>query len=328
MVTRCRGLLALAVVVGTIVPAMAQETVRFGVQPATQPIFIAKALGFISQIEKKHNIRFEWPNFTYGAPQNQAFAAGELELSSAGMGPAVIAAARLPGHLIAIDVLEQTALIVPKDSTATSVADLKGKTIAFPGEGSQQYPLLLKALQDAGMSATDVKLFKANAPNIGQLVTQKDVDAGIIWDPHVSNALASGKAKVLLKAEKIMPIKENHYVGNGTYVRSDFMKKRPELVQDVVNALVASIDFINAEPKKAAEMWSKEIGFPIEVINYSLSNGISFYSRNVVPDRETLTAYTSFLKAAGILQKSDEVKAETSFAVEALTPANKFAKPR
>jgi hypothetical protein len=56
----------------------------------------------------------------------------------------------------------------------------------------------------------------------------------------------------------------------------------PRSVQDVVNAIVASIDFINAEPNKAAEMWSKEIGFPVEVINYSLNEGISIYSRNVV----------------------------------------------
>jgi ABC-type nitrate/sulfonate/bicarbonate transport system substrate-binding protein len=56
----------------------------------------------------------------------------------------------------------------------------------------------------------------------------------------------------------------------------------PGSVQGVVNAIVASIDFINAEPNKAAEMWSKEIGFPVEVINYSLNEGISIYSRNVV----------------------------------------------
>jgi hypothetical protein len=32
------------------------------------------------------------------------------------------------------------------------MTELKGKKIAFPGEGSQQYPLLLKALSDAGSS--------------------------------------------------------------------------------------------------------------------------------------------------------------------------------
>ena len=55
----------------------------------------------------------------------------------------------------------------------------------------------------------------------------KSVDAGITWDPHVSNALAAGHSRVLIKAEKIMPIMQGHYVGNGEYVHNDFLKKRP-----------------------------------------------------------------------------------------------------
>lgn len=47
--------------------------------------------------------------------------------------------------MIAISILEQTAILVPKDSALTSIKDLKGKQVAFPGEGSQQYPLPLKA---------------------------------------------------------------------------------------------------------------------------------------------------------------------------------------
>jgi ABC-type nitrate/sulfonate/bicarbonate transport system substrate-binding protein len=318
MKTLCRLAAAALVSALGVLPAYAQTEVRFGVQPAMQPIFIAKAMGLVAEIEKKHKTKFTWPNFAYGAPQNQAFAAGELDLSTAGMGPAVIAAARLQGHLIAIDVLEQTAIIIPTASKVATIRDLKGKTVAFPGEGSQQYPLLLKALADAGMSSSDIKLFKANGPNIGQLVSQGDVDAGIIWDPHVSNALASGRTKVLLKAEKIMPIKENHYVGNGTYVRTAFMQKHPEIVQDVVTAIVRAIDLIVADPDKAAKMWSAEIGFPLETINYSLREGISVFNRNVVPEQSTLDAYTKFLQQAGILEKTDAPKFEPKFARQAL----------
>jgi ABC-type nitrate/sulfonate/bicarbonate transport system substrate-binding protein len=303
--------------------AYAQDVVRFGVQPAMQPIFIAKAMGLVSEIEEKHNVTFEWPNFSYGAPQNQAFAAGELDFSTAGMGPAMIAAARLPGTLVAIDVLEQTAIVIPAASEITSIAELKGKRVAFPGEGSQQYPLLLKALDDAGLAVSDIELFKAAAPNIGTLVTQGDVDAGIIWDPHVSQVLASGGAKVLMKAEEIMPIKENHYVGNGTYVHDRMLADRPELVQDVVIALVKAIDLIVADPKAAAQMWTDEIGFPLDVINYSLSEGISVFNRNVSPDQETVDAYSHFLKEAGILQPDDNAKVNATFAMHALEVVKK-----
>jgi ABC-type nitrate/sulfonate/bicarbonate transport system substrate-binding protein len=303
--------------------ASSQATVNYGVQPATMPIYIARGLGLLDPIEKKHNVKIVFRNFTYGAPENQAMAAGELQMASAGMGPAIIAAARLPATLVAITILEQTAIIVPKDSPLKNVAGLKGKKIAFPGEGSQQYPLLLKALADAGLKQTDVTLFKTDGAQIPTLLQNKAVDAGITWDPHVSNALAAGHSKVLIKAEKIMPIMQGHYVGNGEYVHNDFLAKRPDIVQDLVTANVKAIAFILKDPKGAARMWAKQIGFPEDVINYSLSERISVYSLNVVPETTTIDAYAKFLKEAGILKADDNPKVDARFAQKALAEVKK-----
>ena len=62
-------------------PARAQETVNYGVQPATMQIYIAKALNLLAPIEKKHNIKIVFRSFAYGAPENQALAAGELQIA-------------------------------------------------------------------------------------------------------------------------------------------------------------------------------------------------------------------------------------------------------
>ena len=304
-------------------PALSQQTVNYGVQPATMPIYIARELGLLDPIEKKHNIKVVFRNFAYGAPENQAMAAGELQMASAGMGPAIIAASRLPATLVAITILEQTAIIVPKDSPLRSVRELKGKRVAFPGEGSQQYPLLLKALADAGLKEADIQLFKTDGAQVPTLLQNKSVDAGITWDPHVSNALAAGHSRVLVKAEKIMPIMQGHYVGNGEYVHNEFLAKRPEVVQDLVTANVRAIDFILKDPKGAARMWAKQIGFPVNVIDYSLSEGISVYSRDIVPEKATIDAYARFLKDAKILKPDDNPKFDASFARKALAAAGK-----
>lgn len=298
--------------------AQAAETINFGVQPATMPIYIARAAGLLDPIEKKHDVKIEFKKFSYGAPENQALAAGELQIASAGMGPAIVAAARLPAKLVAISILEQTAILVPADSDIDSVAGLKGKKIAFPGKGSQQYPLLIKALKDAGLSEADVTLFKTKGSDVPTLLQLKSVDAGIVWDPHVSKALAEGYAKVLIKAEQILPIKAGHYIGNGVYAREDFIESHPELVQDLVTAIVQSIDIILADENKAIDMWAAEIGFPREVISFALKEEISVYNRDVVPSKETIDAYAAFLKEAGILEESDDPKIDPSFAEKAL----------
>lgn len=298
--------------------ARAQMTVNYGVQPATMPIYIARALGLLEPIEKKHNIKIVFRSFPYGAPENQAMAAGELQMASAGMGPAIIAAARLPATLVAITILEQTAIIVPHDSPLTTVAQLKGKKVAFPGEGSQQYPLLLKALADANLTEKDITLFKTDGAQIPTLLQNKSVDAGITWDPHVSNALAAGHSKVLIKAEKIMPIMQGHYIGNGEYVHNDFLAKHPQIVQDLVTANVKAIDYIVKDPKGAAKLWAQEIGFPVKTIDFSLTEKISVYNRNVVPEQSTIDAYTSFLQKAGILKPEDKPKVDATFARKAI----------
>jgi ABC-type nitrate/sulfonate/bicarbonate transport system substrate-binding protein len=309
-------LIAAALVFPVLVNATTQ--VNIGVQPATQPIYIAKAAGYLKPIGEKHDVSFVLHSFSYGAPENQALAAGALDLASAGMGPAIVASARLPTQLLGITILEQTAIIVPADSTISSVADLKGKKIAYPGKGSQQYPLLVKALSDEGLTIRDIELFKTKGSDVTQLVSQKDVDAGITWDPHVSKALATGDAKVLLKAEAILPLKLGHYIGNGFYGRTEFIEENGPLVQDIMGALVKAIELIQAEPETAISMWSEEIGFPRDVIAFSLNEKISVYDADIVPGADTITTYTQFLKDAGILMEDDTPKVNATFAEKAL----------
>lgn len=296
---------------------LAAETVNIGVQPATQPIYIAKAAGFLDPIEEKYDVTFEFQNFSYGAPENQAMAAGAIQMASAGMGPAIVAAARLPAKLVAITILDQTAIIVPADSDIASVEDLKGKKIAYPGRGSQQYPLLLKALADAGLSEYDIELFKTKGSDVGALIANGDVDAGVTWDPHISSALADGSAKVLVTSETILPIKDGHYIGNGFYVREDFIEANPDVVQAVVDALVKAEKLILSDREAAIGMWEEQIGFPRKVIEYSLDKNISVYSADIVPDEAAVAAYTKFLKEAEILNAEDSPKVDASFAEKA-----------
>ena len=65
-------LAAVAVVVTGVAASSvtwAQQVVKIGVQPATHPVYIAREMGLLADIEKKYNVKFEWPLFSYGAPE-------------------------------------------------------------------------------------------------------------------------------------------------------------------------------------------------------------------------------------------------------------------
>jgi ABC-type nitrate/sulfonate/bicarbonate transport system substrate-binding protein len=303
---------------GLASPVIAQEVVKFGIQHSMDPLFIAIKLGSFNTIEKKHNVKFEWPLFHYGGAANQALGAREIQLSTAGMGPAIIASTRLPAKLIAITILDQTAILVRKDSPINSIRDLKGKKVVHPGKGTQQYPLLVKALADAGLTMDDILEYKSKGADLVTLLENGSVDVAIVWDPDASNSLAGGKTRVLIQASKIMPIKGGYYVGNGVYGLIDFIDSHRPLVQDIVNELARANDFILSNSEKAVDIWSEYMKLPKEPIRYSLKHGISVFSRDIVPEKETVERYVKFLKEAEILKPEEIAKFDESFARSAM----------
>ena len=106
-----------------------------------------------------------------------------------------------------------------------------------------------------------MQLFKTDGSQVATLLANKSVDAGITWDPHVSRALADGVGRVLASSAQIMPIKNGHYVGDGTYVRDDFMKAHPDIVQDLITVQVKAIDLILKDPIRRSISGPRRMAF-------------------------------------------------------------------
>lgn len=271
----------------------APKVVRFGVQPSTQPPYIAREAGFFKEVEEKFNTKVEFVSFPFGGPQNNAFAAGELEFSQKGMAPCAVAMQRAKGKLLLINILEQTAIIALPE--INSVADLKGKKVAHPGKGSQQFPLIQLALDRAGVKQDDVELIRMDAVNMATALGKKEIAAYIAWDPHTTKAVVGGQGKVLVRVETLMPLKAGHYLGEGVVVREDVPQKYPELTRAMVQALVKANAFIVDKPDEAVKLWSRALGLDAKIIDYSLKNKMAVYIKDLKPDVPALTKYFEFL---------------------------------
>lgn len=281
----------------------APPVVRFGVQPSTQPPYIAREAGFFKPVEEKFGTRIEFVTFASGAPENAALAAGEIDFAQEGMAPAMVAAEKGGARLVLINILEQTALV--SSPGIDSVKGLKGKAVAFPGKGSQQYPLLLKALEKEGLKESDVNLVKMDAVNMATALEKGEIAAYIAWDPHTTKALLDGKNKVLVRAEQVMPLKDGHYLGEGVVVREEFASKYPELTRELVAALVKTNAYIVENLDKVAPLWSKAIKLDEKIIRFSLEKQMAIYPKDVTPDRAALKPYVNLLKQYEILQVAD-----------------------
>ncbi|MDG5789386.1 ABC transporter substrate-binding protein [Evansella sp. AB-P1] len=281
----------------------APDVIKFGVQPSLQPVHIAYTNGMFDDIEEKYGTTFELIQFDAGGPQNTALAANEISWAQYGMAPSVVGMASADALLVAINILEQTAII--SDKSIESVADLEGKNVGFPGKGSQQYPLILKALEEAGLEESDINLLQMNAANMYTALEQGELEAYIAWDPHTTRALYSDAGKVLTRAEEIMPLKDGHYLGEGVVVKSSFANDYPELTKDIIEVLKATNDYIVDNLTETPAIWSEAIGLDEDIINFSLDNSMSIYIKDISPDMEDLVPYVHMLNEFEITQIDD-----------------------
>jgi NitT/TauT family transport system substrate-binding protein len=90
-----------------------------------------------------------------------------------------------------------TALMVRSDSTAKTGADLSGKTVAVSAIGDL-YTIALKGWVDQhGGDSTTLKLIEIPLSSVPAALETGRIDAGCLEEPEVSEALDSGKTRVL-----------------------------------------------------------------------------------------------------------------------------------
>ena len=106
---------------------------------------------------EEENLTVNLQMYTSGPPEIAAMVAKQADVGFIGSGAAWLAFSGQV-NIIALDNIALTEEIITRaDNGINSIADLKGKTVAVQ-EGAAGYTLLVVALQEAGISVSDVKI--------------------------------------------------------------------------------------------------------------------------------------------------------------------------
>lgn len=234
--------------------------------PAKMGITYVKAPLNVPSIVAKYNRTFEkefagtalsFPELTEGPKQTAALAAGEIGIASClGATSALLAASEgLDVKIIGIYSRAPKAfMIVVKDPSIRSAADLRGKKVAGP-KGTILHQLLAAALKKEGLSMNDVQFIQMNLPSGANALANGSVDAALLAGPAAYNALASG-ARMLTNGEGLV---------DATIViaaTEKFMNQYPKAAGTFMNAHKKSIEWMKKNEKAAKEMTQKETGLP------------------------------------------------------------------
>lgn len=175
-------------------------TLKIGDQRAISIEVLLQASGQLENLPYK----IEFSTFTAGPPLIEAAGAGGIDLAQVGNTPVIFGAAANADIKI-VGALEASgkgdAILVGRDSSIASVADLKGKKVAVT-KGSSANANLLLQLQKAGLGLNDVEpVYLAPADGYASL-TRGDVDAWAVWDPYTAIAENEVGAKTIATADQ------------------------------------------------------------------------------------------------------------------------------
>lgn len=228
-----------------------------GGKPKVGYSFVASAhlRGVLEEEFKKDGIKVKWIFFPGAGPAlNEALANGKVDFG-AGNGdlPAIIA--RSTGLktklLFTAGRFGPIYFTVPSDSSAKSLADLKGKTISV-FKGTNQQLILGRLLRKYGFTEKDFRIISQDNYSAQTSLATGDID-GTITSPW--SLEARGVAKRVLEIRKDPNL-------NGPllfWVTEDFEKKYPAVVQRVVTALIKQDQWSSDEKNRDTQykLWSQ-----------------------------------------------------------------------
>lgn len=178
----------------------------------------------------------------------------------------------LPGKLFLVtDVSHGADGIVALNSIKT-VADLKGKRIAYTVGSASDY-FLSKALERGGVKRSEVTLRSVDDPSLAiAALNSGQVDAAVSWEPLMSDASKSGKYHILITTADIPDAIVGVFVAKDDVIQGDVAKR-------FLDGWFEAVEFIKSHPDEANEIMAK--GMNVTVDDYK-----AMLAGDIIADRQ------------------------------------------
>lgn len=295
-VTLRRSLVALfaaAISFGAITQAQA-ETLRIGYQKYGTLVLL-KAKGTLEKRLAEQGVEVKWTEFPGGPQLLEGLNVGSVDFGVTGETPPVFAqAAGADLVYVAHEPPAPTgeAILVPKDSSIKSVAELKGKKVAL-NKGSNVHYLLVRALEDAGLKYSDIQPVYLPPADARAAFERGSVDAWVIWDPFQSAAEHQLQARTLRDGTGLV---DNHQFYLAT---KPYAEKNPEVIGALVEEIRGVGEWVQGNIEEATSQVAPLIGLSPEITRQAVERqgyGAQFITPPVVEAQQKIADTFTDLK--------------------------------
>jgi sulfonate transport system substrate-binding protein len=248
---------------------------------------ILKAKGSLEKELKPLGYTVNWTEFPGGPQLLEALNVGSIDFGHTGEAPPIFAQAAGAPLVYYADSSANPkgeAILVPKNSPIKTLQDLKGKKIAL-NKGSNVHFLLVKALEKAGISYSDVKTVFLAPADARAAFEQGNVDAWVIWDPFFADAERATNARILADGTGLVNNREFFLA------TSKFAKENPKVLDVIFKELEKTDKWVEGNPQEAAKFLAPQIGMSEDTLKLTLSRrtyGIERMSEKVAKDQQQI----------------------------------------
>ncbi|MDR1461615.1 MAG: aliphatic sulfonate ABC transporter substrate-binding protein [Azoarcus sp.] len=248
-------------------PAFAQagkpESFRVGYQKGTAILIVSRERRDLeSSLQKTGVNKVEWIEFQFGPPMLEAATARSIDIGSVGDTPPIFAQAGGGDILYALAVPSSPhGILVPDGSPIRTLADLKGKRVAF-GKGSSAHNILLKALKVAGLTYKDIRPTYLGPAEATAAFTGGKIDAWVIWDPYYALAEERLGARLLASTEQVPQLaSQSFYIAN-----RDFAQKHSATLRAALDSIIGTIEWADRHRDEVARLAAKSTGLDLHIM--------------------------------------------------------------
>ncbi len=262
----------------------------------------AKALGTTKLTTQIYNA---------GPAEMTALLGGQLDAAYVGPSSALSAYAQSHGQALRIvaGATSGGAELVVRPGI-TSVADLKGKTLATPQKGNTQDVALRAWLKQNGLTANpdgtgDVSVNpQDNAATLDQFKAGH-IDGAWLPEPWASRMVAEAGAKVLVDERSLWP--GGQFATTNLVVSTDFLAAHPDTVKALIDGQIAANSWITANPAAAQTLVNDQLKALTGKALTDAEIARAFSEQTVTDDPLAATLQTSMdhAVATGLLKQTD-----------------------
>jgi sulfonate transport system substrate-binding protein len=242
---------------------LAGVTLTVGVQKGgTQDML--KAAGQLGKLP--YQVVFK--QFSSGPPLLEAVNAGAVDIGGTGSTPLVFAAAA-GSHLKVVYATQGIGsaheVLVPKGSSLRDAAQLRGRTVAL-AKGSASHYHLLKVLQQAGLSISDIKPVYLQPADALNALQGGKVDAWDVWDPYLSQAEQDFGARSIVKST---PANDNTLSFQIASDKALADSRKTAALKDFVRRLARAQLWADSHKPQWTTLYAKATGLDLKVTEAS-----------------------------------------------------------